>query len=96
VPAVDIGEAVAERLDAIRPDARLLDRRNRAFRRFQQASLPEQRRDLPPRIGAHLLPRDARHAFMPIFPIGIGRPGCREQGEKPAEHGEEMIRHAVS
>ena len=40
MPAVDIGKAVPERLDAVGPNAGLLDRRNRTFGRFQQPPLP--------------------------------------------------------
>ena len=45
MPRISISEAVAERLDAIRPHARLLDRRDRAGRGVEQAPLRQQARD---------------------------------------------------
>ena len=58
----------------------LLDRGDRAFRRFKQPSLPKQRGYLGARVGPHFQPGNARHRFMSIFPIGLGRGGEAEHG----------------
>ncbi|PAV92639.1 hypothetical protein WR25_27293 [Diploscapter pachys] len=87
VPGVGIAEArlavgSLQRLDAIGPGARPLDRRRGAFRRIELRRLREQPVDRAARLRRDIGISDLRDRLMPELPIGLGRRGEDERGQR--------------
>ena len=87
VPGVGIAEArlavgALQRLDAIGPGARALDRRRGAFGRVELGRLGEQSVDGAARLRRDIGIGDLRDRLMPELPIGLGRRGKDERGQR--------------
>ena len=92
VPRISEAEArlavgILQRLDAIRPHARIGHGRCLALGRAEQVGSGQQRPDRDPRLGPHIGLGDLRDRLMAIFPIGSSGGGSRDErdGEQSGE-----------